>query len=199
MFIWQIENVCDHERKVSITLVIKNGTGNKKQDSAGTPTTNEVFGEEFDGVQIRQTIADMKCNYLIGICKTSDDMKISKVMKIDPNSNGNCLWKDLKQNGLLTESSEEKGLKDGKDVCVAVCAQKSILAKASDEIEFGFVWDMPKVQFPKGEKIFTKYYTRYFGDDGEASPRILDYAFKNYSSWEHLIHEEWQKDVLEDK
>lgn len=199
MFIWQIENVCDQERKVSITLVVKNGTGHKKQDSAGLPTTHEIVGEEFDGVQIRQTIADMKCNYLIGICKTSDDMKISKVTKIDPNGNGNSLWKDLKQNGILTESSEEKSLKDGKDVCVAVCAEKSILSKASDEIEFGFVWDMPKVQFPKGEKIFTKYYTRYFGADGEAGPRILDYAFKNYSSWEHLIHEEWQKDVLEDK
>lgn len=199
MFIWQIENVCEHERKVSITLVIKNGTGNRKQDSAGAPSTHEVVGEEFEGAQICQTIADMSCKYSIGVCKSSDDVKISKSLRIDPNGNGNCLWKDLKQNGVLTESSEDKGLKEGKDVCVAVCAQKSILSKASDELEFGFVWDMPKVQFPKGEKVFTKYYTRYFGADGEAGARILDYAFKNYSSWEHLIYEEWQKDVLEDK
>lgn len=199
MFIWQIENVCEHDRKVSITLVMKNGTGNKRQDSAGAPSTHELTGEEFEGVQIRQTVADMKCNYSIGVCKSTDDVVISKVMKIDPNGNGNCLWKDLKQHGMLTVSAEDKSLKDGKDVCVAVCAQKSILSKASDEIEFGFVWDMPKVQFPKGKKIFTKYYTRYFGADGEAGARILDYAFKNYSSWELLIHEEWQKDVLEDK
>jgi non-lysosomal glucosylceramidase len=199
MFIWQIENTCDKERKVTISFVMKNGTGNKKQDAAGNPTTSLITGEEFDGVQIRQKIADMQCNYSIGICKTSDDMRISAVKKIDPNSNGSNLWKDLRENGILTEASEDKGLKDGKDVCIAICAQKSILSKATDEIEFGYVWDMPKIKFPKSERTFSKYYTKYFGCDGDAGQRILDYSFKNYGSWENLIYEEWQKDILDDK
>lgn len=35
VFVWQIENVCDKDRKVTITFTFKNGTGNKKQDSEG--------------------------------------------------------------------------------------------------------------------------------------------------------------------
>lgn len=35
VFIWNVENVCDAERKVSITFTFKNGTGTKKQDADG--------------------------------------------------------------------------------------------------------------------------------------------------------------------
>lgn len=35
VFVWQVENVCDAERKVSITFTFKNGTGTKKQDAEG--------------------------------------------------------------------------------------------------------------------------------------------------------------------
>lgn len=37
-FIWNVENVCDAERKVSITFTFKNGTGTKKQDAEGMHT-----------------------------------------------------------------------------------------------------------------------------------------------------------------
>lgn len=35
VFIWNVENVCDQERKVTITFTFKNGTGLKKQDFEG--------------------------------------------------------------------------------------------------------------------------------------------------------------------
>lgn len=35
VFVWQVENVCDKDRKVSITFTFKNGTGNKKMDAEG--------------------------------------------------------------------------------------------------------------------------------------------------------------------
>jgi uncharacterized protein (DUF608 family) len=35
VFVWNVENVCDKERKVTITFTFKNGTGNKKQDAEG--------------------------------------------------------------------------------------------------------------------------------------------------------------------
>ena len=35
VFVWNVENVCDKDRKVSITFTFKNGTGNKKQDAEG--------------------------------------------------------------------------------------------------------------------------------------------------------------------
>ena len=38
LFIWNVENVCDKDRKVSITFTFKNGVGNKKLDSEGMST-----------------------------------------------------------------------------------------------------------------------------------------------------------------
>lgn len=199
MFVWQFENVCEKERKVSITFVIKNGTGNKKQDSVGAPKTTTFDTDDIRGASISQTISDMPCIYSIGIHKSSDDIKVATVGKIDPNGSGNSLWKDLKENGIPSDKSEDKHLKDGKDVCVAVTGQKNMKPGVCDELEFCFVWDMPKVKFPQGPKLYSKYYTKYFGNDGNASEKILEYSFKNYSKWEQLISDEWQRDVLEDE
>lgn len=41
-------------------------------------------------------------------------------------------------------------------------------------------------------------YSRWFGLDGEAGPRMSSYAAANYSAWEQKI-EEWQKTVLQNK
>lgn len=199
MFVWQVENVGDKERKVSITFVVKNGTGNKKQDGAGAAKTVTFDTEDVRGATIMQTVSEMTCNYSIGVLKASDEVKVATVGKIDPNGNGNAFWNDLSDNGIPTEKSEEKNLKDGKDVCVAVSGQKTIKPGACDELEFCLVWDMPKVKFPKGTKLYSKYYTKYFGSDGAAGLKIMDYAFKSYSKWEQLIVDEWQREILEDE
>lgn len=178
---------------------MKNGTGNKKQDSAGAPKTKTFDSEDVRGASITQTITDMPCIYSLGVHKSSDDIKVATVGKIDPNGNGSSLWKDLKENGIPTEKSEDKNLKDGKDVCVAVTGQKTVKPGVCDELEFCLVWDMPKVKFPQGTKVYSKYYTKYFGNDGNASEKILEYSFKNYGKWEQLISDEWQRDVLDDE
>lgn len=201
---WQIQNVCDKDRRVSITFVVKNGTGNKKQDGAGAART-ETFDEDSQGdgrlvgATIMQTISEMPCNYSIGINKSSDDIKVSTVEKIDPNSSGSGFWKDLKENGLPSGKSADKSLKDGKDACVAVCGQRILKPGDGDDLEFSLVWDMPKVKFPKGTKFYSKYYTKYFGADGKAGTKILDYALKNYSKWEQLIVDQWQSEILQDE
>jgi len=199
VFVWQIENVCDKERKVSITFNFKNGTGNKKQDAAGNPKTMTFDSEDIRGATIIQTILDMQCNYSIGISKNGENFPVGTAGKVDPNGSGDNLWKDLKENGMLSEKSEDKNLKDGKDVCVAVCGSKTLKPGTVDELEFALVWDMPKVKFPKGTKSYSRYYTKYFGADATAGQKIMDYAFKNYSKWERLIYEEWQRPILDDE
>jgi non-lysosomal glucosylceramidase len=199
VFVWQVENVCEHDRKVSITFTWKNGTGNKKQDAAGQPKASSFDIDDLQGATISQKITDLQCNYHIGIYK-SDNLLVSTAIKIDPNGNGSCLWNDLNENGgLLTAKSDDKNLKDGKDVCVAVNGQKLIKPGTIEEIEFAVVWDMPKVKFIKSKKWFTKYYTKYFGGDGHSGEMIMNYAFKNYSKWEQLIVEEWQRPILDDE
>lgn len=198
VFVWQIENVCEKERKVSITFTFKNGTGTKKQDLAGSPKTSMFDNEDVRGATIIQTITDMQCNYTIGVNKSNEQMNVGAI-KFDPLGNGEPLWKDLNENGILTDKSDDKNLKEGKDVCVAVCGQKTIPPGVCDELEFCLVWDMPKVKFPKGTRTFSRYYTKYFEADANAGPTILDYAFKNYSKWEQLIADEWQRPILEDE
>jgi non-lysosomal glucosylceramidase len=200
VFVWEIENVCGEARKVSITFTWKNGTGNKKQDSSGAPKASTFDNDETFGAKIEQKILDMPCNYFVGISKSGEFSKTGSASKIDPNGNGSALWADLSENGVPTEDkSDDKALKDGKDVAVAVSGQKILKAGEFGQIEFGIVWDMPKVKFLKSQRWFTRFYTKYFGDDLSAGEKILAYALKNYSQWEQIIHDEWQKPILEDE
>lgn len=200
VFVWQVENVGSEERKVSITFTWKNGTGCKKQDLAGGAKVSTFDDEEACGAIISQNILDMPCNYHVGVLKSDDITKTGVASKIDPNGSGGALWNDLKENGVPTDSkSDDKSVKDGKDVAIAVSAQKILKPGESSDIEFALVWDMPKVKFLKSNRWFTRYYSKYFSDDLNAGEKILKYAFKNYSQWEQIIHEEWQKPILDDE
>lgn len=64
-------------------------------------------------------------------------------------------------------------------------------------MEFALVWDMPKINFGENKKQYWKYYTRYFGKDGKAAPKLAQYCLYNYSKWEDEI-EKWQEPVLSD-
>lgn len=110
VFIWNIENVCDMERKVSITFTFKNGTGNKKQDAEGNPESTLFSQGSAKGANINQTIAGMHCTYSIS-SKISSEINLSRCVKFDPASNGDKLWQDLKENGKLTEKSIDENCK----------------------------------------------------------------------------------------
>uniref|UniRef100_A0A336KNI8 CSON012927 protein n=1 Tax=Culicoides sonorensis TaxID=179676 RepID=A0A336KNI8_CULSO len=170
VFVWSVENVCDKERKVSITFTFKNGTGTKKQDSEGNPESNQFNHESASGVSIKQTIAGMGCSYCLS-CKKTSDVNITKCNQFDPNGT--------------------------KDLGVGICGQVSLKPESHSDIEFALVWDMPIVNFHMKLKEYSKYYTKYFGKSGDAGPIISDYAFQNYSHWEHLI-DEWQRPILDD-
>lgn len=172
---------------------MKNGTGNKK-DSTGNPKT-EVFDEKsFKGAKINQNIGGLPCNYLIGVANKAENIEVSTVSRIDPNGKGSALWSDLNENGILTEKSEDKNLKDGKDVCIAVSGKLKLAPQQMDKIEMAFVWDAPQVKFPNSAKIYSKYYTKFF----DSGLKVLAYALKSYVQWEDWIVD-WQKDVLNDK
>lgn len=206
VFVWSVENVCDSVRKVSITFTFKNGTGNKKQDAEGNPQM-EAFcisnNNTVKGVTIKQTIADMQCNYSLGTRQSSGtggagdgDEKIS-FCQFDPCSDGDKLWRDLKTNGSLTEPTKDEHIK-AKELGVALCVQQIVAPKTQPkDIEFTLVWDMPVVHFTKKVKEYSKFYTKYFGKGADAGPKIAEHALQNYSHWENLI-DEWQRPVLED-
>jgi uncharacterized protein (DUF608 family) len=191
VFVWEVENVCGEERQVSITFIMKNGTGSKK-DSDGNPQTDCFEQENFEGAKIIQTIAGLPCTYFVAVAK-SEDKTSSKLSKIDPSGNGSLLWNDLLENGMLTEKSECKNLRDGKDVCIGVSSKMILKPSQTKEVEIAFVWDAPRVKFPKSDRIYSKFYTQYF-DNGL---KIVEHSLNTYSEWERAIAT-WQKEVLED-
>lgn len=167
---------------------------------AGGAKATSFDDEDAFGATISQKILDMPCNYFVGVSKSNDFAKTGVACKIDPNGSGSGLWNDLKENAVPTDGkSDDKNLKEGKDFAIAVSAQKILKPGESSEIEFALVWDMPKIKFLKSTRWFTRYYTKYFGDDLNAGEKILKYAFKNYPQWEQIIHEEWQKPILDDE
>lgn len=114
VFVWSVQNVCDQERKVSITFTFKNGTGNKKQDAEGNPEAQLIAEGNAKGVAIRQTIADMPCSYNLA-CRVLPEISITRCPQFDPAGSGEQLWAQLKEYGQLNEQPTSETLKSGFD------------------------------------------------------------------------------------
>lgn len=74
----------------------------------GNPTTSTLDSESIKSVCIKQTIVGMECTYAVA-CKGADNL--SDCTQFDPNGSGDKLWKDLSDNGKLTEASLDEKLK----------------------------------------------------------------------------------------
>lgn len=196
MFVWSVENVSGTSKKVSLTFTFKNGTGSKKQDRAGNPETKEFETNITKGVAIKQTITDMQCTYNL-CCKKKSGINVTYCTQFDPKGNGKAVWEELSQYGKFTKDILDKELKR-KEVGVALCADFTVEPSSREIVEFGLVWDMPKIHFPKKLNTYNRFYTKYFGDDGNAGPKICDYAMENYPIWEKDIFN-WQDEVLSER
>lgn len=65
--------------------------------------------ESIKSVCIKQTIVGMECTYAVA-CKGDND-NLSLSTQFDPSGNGEKLWKDLYDNGKLTEATLDEKLK----------------------------------------------------------------------------------------
>lgn len=110
VFVWSVENVCDQERKVSITFTFKNGTGNKKQDAEGGAESQLISEGNAKGVSIRQKISEMPCSYNLA-CRVLPEISITRCPQFDPAGNGEQLWAQLKEHGQLSEHPTSEALK----------------------------------------------------------------------------------------
>lgn len=161
----------------------------------GNSETSLFLQNHAKGVNISQNIAGMPCTYSLG-CKVSSEINITRCAKFDPSTNGDKLWSDLKENGNLTDKSIDETFKT-KDIAVAVCGQISVKPQNVGDLEFSLAWDMPKIRFRKGNRDLSRYYTKYFGDSGDAGAVLSAYALQNYIKWEQAI-DAWQKPILDD-
>lgn len=71
--------------------------------------TTVLDSESIKSVCIKQTIVGIECTYAVA-CKSDND-NVSTCTQFDPCGNGEKLWKDLLENGKLTEASVDEKLK----------------------------------------------------------------------------------------
>lgn len=214
VFVWDVKNISDEDRTVTIAFTFKNGVGDKSRDRSCTffslfqnffvlffkfPATcsSKAFTlADSDGVILYHTIDKMQCSYSLA-AKTNPQIDVSKCLYFDPNSDGIEPWIQLKNNGCFDKISDKNYGQIFGEMACGIATKATIRPGNSVKSEMTLVWDMPSVQFPKKQRKYTRYYTKHFGNENTGL-RIVRYAFENYENWEKAIYE-WQKRVLDDE
>ncbi|CAH0551459.1 unnamed protein product [Brassicogethes aeneus] len=190
VFVWDIVNVSESQRTVTIALTFKNGTGTKKQDGESISSSNAFSFGESSGVILHHTVNKMPCTYALA-AKNRTGTKLTRCLYFDPNSNGSKPWLQLKNQGEFEERCD--GQRYG-EMAVGIACKTALKSKGSAQLQMALAWDMPTVTFPKGGKKYRRFYSEFFKKEN-ASLYIVEYAFENFRDWEKQIYE-WQAPVL---
>ncbi|KAH3838447.1 non-lysosomal glucosylceramidase-like [Dreissena polymorpha] len=194
-FVWDVENEGNDDLEVAITFSFKNGVGSKKDYQGGCYTESFKGDGSVSGVMIHQKFHDMTCTYAVSAAE-KEGVTASHCLNFDPQGTGAEVWSELQSHGKL---SSKHGKSDptarGKDIGAAVSLRAVCKAGASQLLEFSLTWDMPLIHFRSKEVQYTRRYTRWFGHQGNASPKLATYCLLNYTVWEDSI-ERWQAPTL---
>lgn len=197
MFVFSVENNSDKDLRVGITFTFKNGTGSKKDRQGGVWT--EPFSQPSSkGVVIHQQIRNQTLNYCLA-ARQGKDNHVSWCSAFDPKGTGEQVWEPLRGVGLLDSANTiTQRTRKGEEVAAAVSSRISVSKHESKNLEICLTWDNPKIRFGAGKKEHVRYYTRYFGANGDAGPVICEHALAHFDEWESLI-EAWQEPTLADQ
>ncbi|XP_023331930.1 non-lysosomal glucosylceramidase-like isoform X2 [Eurytemora carolleeae] len=195
-FIFTVENNSDVNLQVSITLSFKNGTGGKA-DKEGGVRTQPFQQENSSGVSIHGKIRGEVMVYSIGARK-DDKRSVSWCSGFDPKGTGEKVWRGLEQNNKLeSEPEATQPTSPGQEVAVAVSSRMLVEKRSCGTLDLALAWDNPKIKFRDGNKVYRRRYTRRFGIDGQAGPKLVSHALRSWEDWDRWI-EEWQEPVLSD-
>uniref|UniRef100_A0AAR5P6H3 NLGase n=1 Tax=Dendroctonus ponderosae TaxID=77166 RepID=A0AAR5P6H3_DENPD len=197
VFVWNVENIGDEERSVTISFTFKNGTGSKKADKETSCSSKAFSYQNLEGVILYHKLDKMQCSYSLGV-KAADGVAISKCLHFDPNSNGSVVWNQLKDNGQFDKIKGEPSKTHHifGEMAVGVSAKSKLLGNTSQSFEMVLAWDMPSIIYPVGQNKYFRFYTEKFGKEN-AALKIVNHALQNYPMWEDKIYE-WQKPILDD-
>ena len=109
---------------------------------------------------------------------------------------GSDVWEAFSRRAQLEEDADGAPSPAGTAVGAALAATLNIPAGERREVEFALSWDMPLARFGEGRAWYRRY-TRWYGREGEAAPRLACDALRDYPEWEKRIAA-WQTPVLDD-
>lgn len=189
VFIWSVENLGNKPLNITITFTLKSyGNG-----ASCDPFEYDHDGLDISGIQIYNDIEGMKCTYSVAV-KREVGIEIGTTC-FNPNGSGQVLWQQLKEDGMFTRTVRSTTRFYG-EMGAAVAAKTCVPGSGVKNLEFSFIWDMPKVRFHGRRRTHLRYYTKYFQTDKKLSYIICHYALRNYPRWEKEI-DNWQQPILD--
>ncbi|MCJ7817563.1 MAG: non-lysosomal glucosylceramidase, partial [Candidatus Thorarchaeota archaeon] len=195
VFTWKLKNVTDTKLNVSLMFTWENAVSPTQPKIECTHTLIEDPKHNRLLLNLRQERIDAASPVAFGMgIEGSDKAKLTSLTRFDTESRGQELWRSFKNNGVLVES-EPKPTKDPHSEGGALCAKVRLDPEESTEIVFALSWDIPIIQFGEGRRWY-KYYTRFFGTEGESAVPLVTDALDNWRNWNTLI-EEWQRPIVE--
>ncbi|XP_058028499.1 non-lysosomal glucosylceramidase isoform X2 [Ahaetulla prasina] len=197
-FIWEVENEGAEEVEVSIMFTFQNGTETKEDRRGGH--WNEPFSVEKGGSCIRGVMLHhvTPANpYTLAIsAREKAGVAVTHLTAFNPAGTGQEVWQDLLADGRLASPQGQSPPTEKGEVCAAaVCATCVVASHSCGVLELGLAWDMPRIRFGSGEKEHRRWYTRFFGSDGNACPALSHHLLSRYEVWEERI-EAWQGPIL---
>lgn len=209
VFSYVVVNTGKEVAAVNLMFTWANSIGSTTGSTGGH--VNETF-KERDGV--RGVLLNHKTSRKGGrpltfaiAAKQSSDVTLSACpcFQVSGGSQGitaKDLWAQMKEKGRLeadnwntTHTSSPS--RPGSVIGAAIAAHLVILPNEKRTVDFVLAWDSPDVKFLKG-RSYLRRYTKFYGSNGNAAPKIAHDALCDYRLWEEEI-EKWQRPVLEDE
>ncbi|KAL3286494.1 hypothetical protein HHI36_000999 [Cryptolaemus montrouzieri] len=195
VFEWNVKNVCENNRTVTIAFTFKNGTGNSGEDKSSACHSKSFRFGNCEGVILFHTICGMPCSYILS-AKCDPNLEVSKCLYFDPSSDGSEPWYQLKNDGKFEKNAEGSTQIIHGEMACGIAVKSTVKPGETGVVENNLVWDMPTINFPLKEQKYSKRYTEFFGKEN-AAIKISQYALQNYKQWERDIYA-WQSKILND-
>ncbi|CAF0984068.1 unnamed protein product [Adineta steineri] len=198
-FLWNIENLNDEPVEVSLMFTWQAGSASHEfvcRDISHESIKVSDDGISAVGVSIKQVLRDMNLEYCIMGKQESDNIITTRTnFHVDSETDGRDVWLDLVEDGRLTESKTARATTLQSASCV--CITTTVEPKSIKASEFVLAWHMPEIKFGLGQKIYSKWYTRFFDKATLTGSTLCIYTMKNRIKWEDAIAK-WQQPILDD-
>ena len=215
VFAWTVENTGAEPATVSLMLTFQNGIGGQNDLDGGH--VNRRFRLEADGGPVlgvrlihanRQNGLRAPGQREASAARYNDPLSFAIAVHERPgihvssracfaaSGDGSDVWDTFSRQARLEEEADGAPSAAGTAVGAAIAATMNVPAGEIREVEFALSWDMPLARFGEGRAWYRRY-TRWYGREGEAAPRLACDALHDYPDWEKRIAA-WQKPILDD-
>ncbi|CAF3473761.1 unnamed protein product [Rotaria sp. Silwood1] len=200
-FVWYIENLDDEPVEVSIMFTWQAGSASNEFECKDISHESiHISNDDISatGISIKQKLREMSLEYCILGKKESDNIITTRTnFNVDSEIEGRNVWLDLTDDGRLTEDESQNSSIATLSTASSVCITTTVEPKSIKSSEFALAWHMPEIKFGLGQKIYSKWYTKWFDKATLNGTVLCLHTMNNRLKWEDAITK-WQKPVLDD-